>query len=476
MRRVYITVASDKEFSLLLPMLRRTIARVPGLAGESLWVGVGQVVTTVGAFVAVRVLTEQLGADEYGSLALATTVVTLVQQVVFAGTRGSSLRFFAAAIERSEAGIFLHAVWRLLAQRLVLLVGVVALLIGGLVATGNLQWVGFALPAWMYAVLFAVSGVLDGMQNALRQRAVVAWHAALNQWLKIGVILFVFALAAPTAQVTLWCYTLVAALILISQFGFFAVKVRALPMNGLVGPKQLSDEWFQRLATYGWPYATWGLFTWAQISSGRWALAAFATTADVGRYAALYQVGYYPISIVSGLLMTLVAPIIFQRAGDATSAQRVQDARRWNLLLLGLSLILTAMLVLGLVFFHRPLFALVVASDFQAVSSLLPVMALAGGLFASGQVASLLLETAAETKQLIAPKIGTAVIGVLLDIAGAYLFGIRGVAWAEVAFGGLYLAWVIGLAWRYAFDRGAGERPVAPQSARSVRKDAMNRN
>jgi len=426
-------------------MPRRIVARVLSLASEFFWIGAGQAATTVGVFVAVRVLTEQLGSNEYGSLALATTAASLVQQVVFAGTRGSSLRFFAAAIEGGEVGIFLRAVWRLLAQRLALLVGVVVLLIAGLVATDNLHWVSFAVPAWMYAILFAAGGVLDGMQNALRQRAVVAWHQALKEWLKIGVVLLVFALVAPTAQVTLWCYALVAALILISQFGFFAAKARVLPLEGLIGPKQASDEWFQRLTTYGWPYATWGLFSWAQISSGRWALEAFATTADVGRYAALHQVGYYPISVVSGLLVTLVAPIIFQRAGDATNAQRVQGARRWNLLLLSLSLVLTAVPVLGLAFFHRPLFALVVAPDFRAVSSLLPLMALAGGLFASGQVASLLLETGAETQRLIAPKIGTAVIGALLNIAGAYFLGIRGVVWAEVAFGGLYLVWVVAL-------------------------------
>lgn len=438
-----LAALSEGKYDTLAQELRHFFTRVPHLTGESIWIGLGQVAATIGGFVAIRILTAQLGPDDYGRLALATTAATLVQQVVFAGTRGASLRFFSSAIENTEVGIFLQAVWRSFAQRLRLLTGLTVVLIGGTLLNRNMQWAAFIAPAWCFAVFSSSAGILDGLQNALRQRILVAWHQTLSQWLKILAIVIIFSLITPTAHTTLWCYAGVVGVVFISQFLFFAVKVRTLPLKGLRGPRNCSDAWLERLSKYGWPFATWGIFTWLQMASARWALEAFATTSDVGRYAALYQVGYYPITVASGLLVTLVTPIVFKRAGDASNAARVRTAQHLNLVLFGLALGATALLVLFMAVLHKPLFALVVAPDFQVVSFLLPVMALSSGLFAAGQIASLMIEAHADTKRLIAPKIGTAIIGTILNIGGAWMLQIQGVVWANVLFSVTYLLWTL---------------------------------
>src|SRR5438874_2297495 len=53
---------------------------------------------------------------------------------------------------------------------------------------------------------------------------------------------------------------------------------------------------------YAWPFAAWGIFTWMQTASDRWALQGRGTS-EVGFYAALYQLGYYPMTLLSGFLV-----------------------------------------------------------------------------------------------------------------------------------------------------------------------------
>jgi hypothetical protein len=63
-----------------------------------------------------------------------------------------------------------------------------------------------------------------------------------------------------------------------------------------------------------------------------------------------------------------------------------------------------------------------------------------------------------DTRVLIAPKIGTAVAGIVLRVAGAYWMGLRGVVAASVVFSLMYLAWVV------ALNRRAAGRPTRPLS------------
>ena len=64
---------------------------------------------------------------------------------------------------------------------------------------------------------------------------------------------------------------------------------------------------------YSWPFSTFGIFTWVQLASDRWALGMFGSTRDIGLFAVLFQVGYYPASLATGLAMQFLAPILYQR-------------------------------------------------------------------------------------------------------------------------------------------------------------------
>lgn len=63
------------------------------------------------------------------------------------------------------------------------------------------------------------------------------------------------------------------------------------------------EDWMRQIWHFSWPFSVWGVFTWAQQSSDRWALQVYASTADVEMSAVLFQLGYTPINLATGVVV-----------------------------------------------------------------------------------------------------------------------------------------------------------------------------
>ena len=55
----------------------------------------------------------------------------------------------------------------------------------------------------------------------------------------------------------------------------------------------------------------------------------FLTTAEVGKFAVLYQLGYATILMLSKLMMTLIGPILYEQSGDAKNEARNLSVHRY---------------------------------------------------------------------------------------------------------------------------------------------------
>ena len=429
------------------------------VGGEAFWVGLGQAVGTLGAIVGVRLLTGFMNPTAYGELALALTIVMFSQQLILGPLGQGFLRFFAPMQEANKLPAFFRAGLVLLAQASGIVLFCAALSIPVLWAIGQIRWVPVVLLALLLALAQGYNSEMDAIQNAARHRIVVAWHQGIGQWARVAMTILAIILLGSSGRVALLGYLLGAALVITSQLVFF--KRRILKGVPWAADEKDVKDCVQQMRGYAWPFAGWGLFTWAQLASDRWALQAFAATGVVGLYAALFQVGYSPIYILTGLAVQLFTPILFSWAGDASDPGRLKRAYRLNNLLLAGSLALTAAGTMIAFLIHNQIFRLVVAPQYRQVAEWLPYMVLAGGLFASGQIVSLIFLITGETKRLLAPKIGTAVLCVLLNIAGAYRFGLPGVVLAGVASSTAYLVWVAILARKQV----RAELAVTPENA-----------
>jgi O-antigen/teichoic acid export membrane protein len=381
-----------------------------------------------------------LSPAAYGELALALTVSTLAQLVILAPVAASGQRFLAASRESGEADSFLEAIGLLFAGATVVVValgGVGSYLLWHLAA----KWLPLMGAAMLLSWLAGAGSILDSIQNAARERNVVAWHQALGQWLRALLPLGLAAVYLADSTMAMYAYCLAAVLVLASQLTLFwrtiISRVRWLAPNRGAVRRKVAQIW-----GYSWPFATWGLFTWAQSSSDRWALDAFRQKADIGVYQVLYQVGYSPIILITGYIAVVAGPILFARVGQGgpDNLNKV-----WSVLkrIIAVSLAGTLLASAIAACFGHLLLSLLAAAPYRWGAPLLPFLTFGAGLFATGQFATLQLMCGSRTGLLIAPKIVTAVLGIAANLVGSYFWGPLGVCAAGAVTSALYLLWIL---------------------------------
>ena len=414
---------------------------------EALCVIAGQALGAFGAVFGVRVLTHALDPVAYGEVALGMTAATLGLQVLLGPLVTSALRYFAPAQEAGELAAFLSAVRSLLAWSLGAIIAVGAVVGGAAILSSGAHWLPLIGASIAYTLFSGTSSVLDGMQNAARQRLIVAWHDGLAPWLRFGAAVALIGwLSSPSSDVAMTGYALASLAVLISQAFFFRARWRRGGWSAKGVTEPMRARWRDEVVTYGTPFVLWGVFTWAQLSSDRWAIGSARLAEDLGIYAAIYQLGFVPMMLLSQVVVQVAAPVLFEKAGDASDHGRMSDTARsgWRVVTLVLGTTAVAVALAGLL--HEPVAQLLLAREYRTASGYLPWLVLSGGLYATAQAVALQFLVRYETRALLRPKIVTALLAIAMNFAGARWFGLSGVIFAGIAFGLVYLLWLLILA------------------------------
>lgn len=412
-------------------------ARIHRLSAEGGWIVAGQIASVIGALALVRVLTEYLDPTQYGELALGLTVAGLVNQVVMGGIINGISRFYSIAAEKQDLGGYLHATRYLLTYATAGVVAIGLIAMASLYWLGYSQWIGLAVAALVFSVLSGYNSALSCIQNAARQRAIVAFHGGLDAWLKILLTVGVVLWLGTSSTVVVIGYACSSLLITASQLVFLH---RTIPDQHAAIPNR--QQWMPQIWAYSLPFSIWGIFTWMHQISDRWALQAFASTSEVGGYAVLFQLGFTPIALATGMASNFLLPILYQRAGDSTDPDRNANVHNLSWKIAQFSLAITFAVFAMLLAVHEQLFKLLVASTYWAKSYLLPWILLAGGLFSSAQMLASKLLSDRNLEGLKLAKIITSIIGVLFYLIGAKLAGLNGVVIALVAYSMLHMLWI----------------------------------
>jgi FkbM family methyltransferase len=414
-------------------------ARFQRLFKEGLWIVLGQGMAMLGSLVGVRLLTGLLSPAQYGELALGMTIATLLNQTLLGPLGQGVLRFYAPAVERGELGQYLLAVRRLMLIAIAMIALLMLLGVVGLVAVGQGYWVAIVLASMAFASVNGCNSILNGIQNAARQRAVVALSQGLESWLRFLGAAGLIAWLGGTSSVSMIGFGGGGSLVLALQWLYFR---RVIPRSESF---QLPDatDWQRQIWRYSWPIATFGVFTWGQLVSDRWALGLFGTTQEVGMYAVLYQLGYYPVSLATGMAVQFLAPVLFQRAGDASDTKRNTDVSQLTWRLTGLAMGLTAIMFGGALLWHKQILQVFTSAHYAKLSYLFPWMVLAGGITAVAQTISLRFFSQTKTNLMMRVKIFTSLFGIILNIVGASWYGVVGVVASNVIFSITYFCWML---------------------------------
>ncbi len=428
-----------KSFHFLLSIPRKSLK-------EAFFTIGGRLLSVFLVIASTKFLTTFLSEAEYGKLALYNVTATLPSTFFFAPLGQGIFRYYPIAQERNEFRVFnqqfngLFRAGAAVTALLGLLTAIICLF------KGNPDWAIACLLIATLSIFNAVNTYRYGLQNAARQRTIAlgleTGDRVLQQALAIALLWFV----TGDPLMALVGYTVSAVFFFFINQYYYRRTFSEVPHH----KADLQSNYNLNILHYAWPFCLFGIFTWLQTASDRWLLGLVQSIEAVGQYAVLNQIGFQSLTLLVGSISYFLIPILYNRAGSLNRDGQFEGANRLNNWYLWFNVLLTGGLCLLFWLFGEGVIRLFSTEKYVSVAGLLPIMALAGGLFNLGQTYSMRFMFGLQTKQLLYSKIGAAVIGVVLNYYAVSHYGILGLVWSSVLGQLIYLLLLIST-WHFLF-------------------------
>ncbi|MDA7899121.1 lipopolysaccharide biosynthesis protein [Pirellulales bacterium] len=414
--------------------------KIRRLSGEAFVVVGSQAIAALAGLVGLRFITTLLSRESFGELSLAMTAISLIQLVFTKPFSSAVRRFYAVSVEENKLEQFTASCWQL---ALALATSIV--LVGTCCFLGLLSFSShvalLCVLAFLVAGLQAPGDMAQSFQVAARNRVVAGVLNFTCQWLRVvGIVSAVLLLTSDSVSAVIGMVGAYGCWLGLQILAF--KKSFPLQIDWKIQHEELFS-WWKRLSEFARPIAFWGFFIWLTNSSSRWSLEFFQGSEEVGSYAALFQLGYYPMYLVAMCISEFLTPILFGIAGD--NSDRREELRAVNIGSMSVWAVITITVLVGLltIFIHPFIFQICVDQSYAGTSYLLPVMLLASGFIAAAEVATLAIQTSGTNKQLTLPKIITSIVGSVITVLGAYLYGLQGVLYAGLCYATMHMVWTI---------------------------------
>ena len=328
--------------------MNRAAARI---TREVTWISLGQGISIGAQLFTLGVLTRSLTPFAFGRVALVLTAAQLVNQLLFSPVGVSAARFYATSRERCETSTYLRAVSKLVGLAVLVSAGLGGAFVGVLLLLHRSDFVALSGAASLLGVWTGINSVLDTIQVAARNRAIVALHATLGPTIRLILILVAATSNVATTLNILFAYIAGSVLCVASQYYFLTHRVGS-PFDSRAEKETIRLK-LQEMWRYAWPFLAWGGPTFSQSISDRWSIESFRGSASVGVYQAVFQIGYYPMVLVGNIVVQLLYPFVYNLAGDGTSRYRLGNALRYVVLVVLLLLVATTAATGFAIVFHR---------------------------------------------------------------------------------------------------------------------------
>jgi len=404
---------------------------------EGFWVAIGQTLSFIFNIIGIKIMTDKMFPAEYGKLSLFLTYVTLITQIFYAPICAGGTRFYVIAKEQGELQKFYKSILYFFIVFSFISASILIIFSIYLFCVQNNNYIYLLLLSFIFSILSGININIISILDAARKRKIVAIFQSSDTFLRYIISIFLISYISPNAQVVFFGYSFASLFILIMLFLTTKKKLHLSKID-------LDKIWNKKIWNYIRPFMIWGIFTWIQLSSDKWALAFFKSTKEVGVYTALYQIGFVPISILVGFGVQLLTPILFEKVGDGNNKKSIISVDKMiNKISIAIIIFMLFIFIIAY-FFHRLIFSLIFRNpEFLIVSEFLPWLILSGGLFSISQAFTIKMLGKMRTSELAKIKISTSLIGILFNFSFAYFWGVFGVVIANLLFSLLFLASIL---------------------------------
>jgi O-antigen/teichoic acid export membrane protein len=424
--------------------IRQLLLKTCTLRGELAWIIMGQILGFVAGFAGIKALTNQIGAQGYGQLALGLTIAGVMNLFVYGPVANVVSRYFAVYRERGALSLY-FPVLRRTHGRLALLLTLLSLVAAGVVYLRvGLLWSMIVLLSCLYGVVSGVNVSFLALQSAIRQRKLVALHQGGDAWLRIALAIVLVLLGGRNGSWAMLGY-LGGTLLVVASQRHFALRNREIAENwgGSPAPVNRIMECQKEFHGYAWPFVLFAVFAAISMYADRWILQGVNGESAVGIYAAIYQIAASPVNIFFAMVNQLMVPIVFERAADMSTEVHIRDSAA----LLRTTIIVSAgsalLITLVAACFSEPLVRLITNRDFARYHHLLWLSVLGLSLFNIAQLFTIKGLNHNRPRIYLWPKVCQAVSFLSLGYLLAKPFPLLGVAWGVCLSSAIYLLAVV---------------------------------
>ena len=394
----------------------------------------GQIAAVLAAIASVKVLTFNLGQAEYGRLALGMTLPIFLNQFLFGPLGLGLMRYQSISVELNQERDLTYVAGQSSAilTTAVLIVGLPLCAFAG--ARRGHAWGWLFAGMLIYGIFYGSQGFFVSIYQAARMRGRAAISQLVDPFVRLVCGVAAVLLIARSAVVVAWMFALGMIVAFAVQSALYWRSQSSLP-SSMPGSRRV-------LVRNLWDYSKYvvgfGIFSWMQVASDRWALDAFGGAASVGIYAYAYQIAWLPILIGGGAIAQFMNPIIFERAGNLDDSTKLTSAVRTTRIGIALLLALTIG-ASGLALLFGEKIALLLGSEqFRKSGDYIWILILGLGAVQIGHMISMVPLTLKRLRGHSVVRIAVGLFALAINFYAARKFGLPGVVAACVIIGVFY--------------------------------------
>ena len=376
-------------------------SRLARISAEAGWVIAGQLLAFLGSFALIKLLTAELGPAAYGQLALGISIAGVLHMFLYGPIEQTALRYVSVYRESDRLGLLfalLAKTHKFVATLVLVAAACTALAVHFIAGPG---WGWLVLIASLFGVAGGANATLSSLQTALRNRRAVAVFQAGEVWLRLGLSVAALTIAQHTASAALLGFALATAAIAAVQLVWLARNPAASYSGSASGESKAA---IAELWAYGSPYVAFAGFAWLGSYSDRWLILLFADEHSVGIYAALLQIANAPIALFLGITNQFLVPLIFDRAGSATTAHQTASSARLLSAAAAVYVAALGAIVAVAAIFAEPIVRILTNSEFARQADLLWMLCAGLGLASIGQLLVVKGLSQHRTREYVFPK------------------------------------------------------------------------
>lgn len=419
----------------ILASFKNIIGKTP-LINEGFWVLGGQVVSAVGAFAGVRILTELLPPEIYGSVSLWLGCIAFGTGILCMPLYQAAIRYYPDFERIDSISLLRLSIEKLLSFSTTILI-IIFLFIG----------LALSLIEKYYLLIFlTLSGLLivevrrafeTSFLTASRRQSLFSAWVAVETWVRlIFAIPCIFILGATALSVLIGFFvgTLV---VLITFMSVLKKNGRSQKNNNLGKDSRIINE----IKKYSFPLSLLALFGWISSLSDRYIIGGILGLEKVGIYAAVYGIVSKPFMMIGETVELTIRPIYFGAVSSGKNIQESNIFKFWIIFVIALCIIL----LFTFLFLKEWIASLLLAQNYYSAIDLMPWIA--GGI--SLLVISYILEKPCyaykETKWILIIQGGGGIASLFFGVMFVYLYGIWGAAVAVPVYYGIQMliAWYV---------------------------------